>query len=43
MMGHFFLRRVASYLVLFVVVVVVVVDVDVYYFIRFGVGRGFLL
>ena len=40
MMGHFFLRRVASYLVLFVVVVVVV---DVYYFIRFGVGRGFLL
>ena len=33
--GLFFLRRVASHLVLVVV--------DVYYFIRFGVGRGILL
>ena len=32
--GLFFLRRVASHLVLVVV--------DVYYFIRFGVGRGLL-
>ena len=34
-MGYFFLRRVASHLVLVVV--------DVYYFIRFGFGRGLLL
>ena len=38
-MGYFFLRRVASYLVL----VVNVIAVDVFHFIRFGGGRRLLL